>query len=152
MWSHGKTYLVIRVDIGIYILLTASDKRKISAATVIVKWPFHSRDVDNCPLTSVKYVYHHDNIFFVSLLLFFKFTMESLGMFVVFIWFSQDNIYNVHDKMSTSSSTCFLKKIIVLFSFKKYFLHLYSFGILLVRNQNRPTGQFMSKIKSQIIF
>jgi len=34
MSSHGKTHVVIRVDVGIYLLLTTSDKREISETIV----------------------------------------------------------------------------------------------------------------------
>lgn len=37
MSSHDETHVVIRVDVGIYLLLTASDKRKVSHAIVIIK-------------------------------------------------------------------------------------------------------------------
>jgi len=38
-------------------------------------------------------------------------------MFVAFIWFSQDNIYYVPDKMSANSSTRFLKRTLAFFLF-----------------------------------
>lgn len=110
MSSQDKTHVVIRLDVSIYLLLTASDKRKVSDAILIIKGPFCYKDIDSHPLTSVQYVFHHENQRFASLLLAFILTALSLKMFVDVFWFPQDSIYYVPDKMSANSSTCFLKK------------------------------------------